>query len=50
MIQIQWTCATTQEARKGATLLLEKRLIACANIIPQVESLYLWKGVIEIGL
>jgi len=27
--------------------LLEDRLIACANIIPQIESLYHWEGKIE---
>ena len=28
---------------------LEKRLIACANLIPEVESHYWWKGKIESG-
>ena len=27
-----------------ANLLLDKKLIACANIFPNVESIYPWKG------
>lgn len=28
--------------------MLEERLVACTNIIPQIVSLYLWKGDIEV--
>jgi periplasmic divalent cation tolerance protein len=31
-------------ARKIATHLLKKRLIACANVLPIVDSMYRWKG------
>jgi periplasmic divalent cation tolerance protein len=27
-----------------AESLLKKKLIACANILPQIRSLYMWKG------
>jgi len=27
--------------------LVEERLIACGNIVPNVESIYAWKGAIE---
>lgn len=30
-----------------ARAVLEARLAACVNVIPQVRSLYLWKGAIE---
>ena len=40
------TNPTKREARKIAKFLLEKRLIACANIFP-IESLYWWKRKIE---
>ena len=35
-----------QDAKRVVNPLLEKRLIACANLIP-IESLYRWKGKIE---
>ena len=35
------------ESKKIAKTLLEDRLVACTNIIPQIESLYWWKGQIE---
>jgi len=43
-IQIQWTCGTIDEARKVCSLLVESRQVACANIFPDVESIYSWDG------
>lgn len=40
------TASTEQEAKKIARHLLQKRLIACANIFP-IQSLYWWKGKIQ---
>ena len=42
------TNPTKKEAEKIARHLLEKRLIACANIFP-IESFYWWKKKIESG-
>ena len=36
-----------QDARKIATRLVEEQIVACVNIIPNVESIYRWKGEIE---
>ena len=36
-------------ARKLARAALEAKLIACANIIPQIESHYWWQGKVEQG-
>jgi periplasmic divalent cation tolerance protein len=47
MIQIQWTCASAEEARKIAYALVEKKLAACVNILPTIESIYLWKEKVE---
>jgi len=47
MIQVQWTCANIEEAKKIAQALIEQRLAACVNILPAVESIYLWKDKIE---
>ena len=43
MLSIYVTCKDQAEAERIAAVLLEKRLIACANIFP-ITSLYSWKG------
>lgn len=43
------TAPDMKTARKLARAALEDRLIACANILPRVESLYWWEGRIESG-
>ena len=40
------TTSGEKEAEKIADMLLEKRLIACANMFP-IKSKYWWKGKIE---
>ena len=37
------TFQTTEEASKTVKQMLDERLIACANIIPGVKSLFWWK-------
>lgn len=34
----------TEAAREASGLLLSEQLIACANILPTVESVFLWEG------
>jgi periplasmic divalent cation tolerance protein len=43
------TAPNLKTARNLARLALEKRLIACANLIPKIESHYWWQGKIERG-
>ena len=43
------TAPDVKTARKLARAALAARLIACANLIPQVESHYRWQGKIERG-
>ena len=45
-ILIYITCASKEEARRIARELIEKKLMACANIFP-IESIYWWKNAIE---
>ena len=41
------TASSEEEARKIAHHLVENRLAACVNIIPQIESIYRWQGKID---
>lgn len=40
-------CASEEEAGRIAESLVEKRLAACVNLIPSVQSVYRWKGGLE---
>lgn len=46
-IEIHWTCGDLEEARRIATGLVEARHVACAQIIPIVESIFVWNGVVQ---
>jgi periplasmic divalent cation tolerance protein len=46
-IIVVMTAPNKQEARKIVRTLLEERLIACANILDYVHSIFWWKGKIE---
>lgn len=37
----------TETAREIAATLLREKLIACANILPMIESVFEWEGVVE---
>ena len=41
------TAPSHSEARKIARALVEKKLAACVNIVPKVESIYRWQGKVE---
>jgi periplasmic divalent cation tolerance protein len=41
------TAGSEEEARKIARALLEGRAAACVNIVPQIKSIYRWKGNVE---
>lgn len=38
------TCSSVQQAQEIGKTAIEKRLAACANIIPTMQSIYRWKG------
>ncbi len=38
------TTASKEEAEKIGTALVEQKLAACANILPQITSIFSWKG------
>lgn len=41
-IEIHWTSGSLDEARKVVRYLVQERLVACAQIIPWIESVYMW--------
>ena len=41
------TASSEEEAQKIARHLVERRLAACVNIVPQVTSIYRWQGKME---
>lgn len=47
LIQVHITCPSLDEARRICKTLLEKKLVACAQIEREIESHYVWKGVQE---
>ena len=48
MVAVVYTTINNeQEARKIANVLVEEQIVACVNIVPNVESIYRWKGNIE---
>lgn len=46
-IVIEWKTASLDEARKVSRYLVSKKLVACAEITPWLESVYLWNGQLE---
>lgn len=38
-----------EKARQIGTLVVEKQLAACVNLLPGVESVYRWEGKVEVG-
>nr|WP_321257399.1 divalent-cation tolerance protein CutA [uncultured Pseudodesulfovibrio sp.] len=44
---IYMTCETMVEAENIGTVLLERRLVACVNILGGMKSMYWWKGKVE---
>jgi periplasmic divalent cation tolerance protein len=43
------TFASAEDAARTARSLVERRLVACVNLVPGVRSIYRWQGEIEDG-
>lgn len=46
-IEICWTSGSIDEARKVSRYLVQERHVACAQIIPWIESIYMWNNQLE---
>jgi len=46
---IVYVTAPIDEARGLAHAVVSRRLAACANVIPKMESIYWWNGELETG-
>lgn len=47
LIEISWSAGSIDEARKVSRYLVQEKLVACAQIIPWIESIYEWNDVLE---
>ncbi len=47
VIVVLVTTSGEDESERLARVLLDQKLIACANIVPRVHSLFRWEGTIE---
>ena len=46
-IEISFTCGSLEEGREICRGLVEEGLVACAQMIPNVESIYIWEGKLQ---
>ena len=47
LLEVEVTCPDKESARTIAAACLKARLVACANLLPKVESLFCWHGQID---
>lgn len=43
-IEVHWTCGSLDEARKICRFLVQERYVACAQIVPWIESIFMWNN------
>src|SRR6266550_9269647 len=46
-IVVLMTAASVEEATKIAEVLVNSKLAACVQVLPEMHSIYLWKGEVE---
>ena len=47
LLLVLCTFPDTASARQIGTLLVERQLAACVNLVPAIESIYRWQGKVE---
>ena len=48
-VMVWTTVASTAEAERLASILVEEQLAACVNVLAEMQSFYRWKGSVETG-
>ncbi len=48
-VYIFWTCGSLDEARRISRYLVQEKWVACANIIPWIESVFHYEGKLQAG-
>lgn len=46
-IEIHWTSGNLDEARRISRYLVQERYVACAQIIPWIESIFMWDNQLD---
>jgi periplasmic divalent cation tolerance protein len=49
LLLVMATFPDLENARRISRQLVEERLVACVNLLPQAESIYRWKGAVEVS-
>lgn len=47
IVLVLTTVGSEQEAREIANELVKRRLAACVNVVPRIQSVYRWAGKVE---
>jgi len=47
IIEVHWTSGSIDEARRISRFLVQERLVACVQIVPWIESIYMWNNQLE---
>jgi periplasmic divalent cation tolerance protein len=47
ILVVYTTCDSDEQARSLAEILVSQKLVACVNILPQIQSVYIWNDEIQ---
>lgn len=47
LLMVFVTCPSAKQARQLARVLIDRRLAACVNLLPNLDSLFWWQGKVD---